>query len=297
MELNAERIRDLIARADIEIAINELADYLNRTSHPKLEEAITLSARFSNNERLNRLGILSYGELKLERNQIINALFELIKELERKTPPIGGGQGRSQSHGHGQAQASGDISEKNTILFLTASPRDEDRTRSIAEVNNIETELRKSKFRDKFIIRRKDDASISDLLDGLLEYDPHIVHFAGHGDVDGIKLMGKHDKSKVAPNEALAALFSQFSDKLACVFLNSCFSEVQGKLICKHIDNVIGMKAKAPVDTAMEFSKNFYKSLGAGKNIDFSFRVAKISTDLSMLSGSDLPVLLHKDIA
>jgi len=45
-------------------------------------------------------------------------------------------------------------------------------------------------------------------------------------------------------------------------------------------------------DLAIHFAEIFYQSLGAGKSIDFSFKLARNSIDLHELKGSNIPVLL-----
>ena len=134
---------------------------------------------------------------------------------------------------------------------------------------------------------------IKDLQDGLLNYSPHFVHFSGHGNSEGIALLDNQtDKTQIIQSEPLANLFKLFSNDVACVFLNSCFSHEQAKQIKKFIPNVIGMNKAVPDNTAIEFATVFYKGVGAGREIGFSFELAKNSIDLHNISGSDIPVLL-----
>jgi len=65
-----------------------------------------------------------------------------------------------------------------------------------------------------------------------------------------------------------------FSDKVECVVLNACYSEVQAKAISEYIPFVIGMKKAIGDSAAIEFAVAFYDALGAGRTIDFSYKLA-----------------------
>jgi hypothetical protein len=55
------------------------------------------------------------------------------------------------------------------------------------------------------------------------------------------------------------------------------------------------MSNAVPDNVAIHFAAAFYKSIGAGKDIDFSFDFAKNSIDLNGIKGSDIPVLLSQN--
>ena len=90
----------------------------------------------------------------------------------------------------------------------------------------------------------------------------------------------------------MANLFKLFSNDVSAVFLNSCYSEKQGTMIKKYIPHVIGMNSAVPDKTAIEFATVFYKGIGAGREISFSFELAKNAIDLNGISGSDIPLLI-----
>ena len=127
----------------------------------------------------------------------------------------------------------------------------------------------------------------------MLNYSPNFVHFAGMGTKQGIALLNNQTKeAQIVESEPLSKLFKMFSNDIACVFLNSCYSEFPAKLIRRFIPNVICMKDAVTDSTAIEFAKAFYQCIGAGREISFAFEFAKNSIDLSGLKGSDVPVLL-----
>lgn len=113
-----------------------------------------------------------------------------------------------------------------------------------------------------------------------------------HGDTKGIAVEDSLGNSKLIDNDAIGSLFQLFSDTTKCVVLNSCYSQSQANEIAKHIPYVIGMKSSVNDKAAIAFSVGFYAALGAGKDIEFAYRMGTVAIKLEGVTGSDLPVLL-----
>lgn len=154
----------------------------------------------------------------------------------------------------------------------------------------------KAKYRDNFEFFKVKSLNINELQDALLNYSPNFLHFSGHGNCDGLAFMGHCDTSQTIMTKPLAGLFNLFSSHIECIFLNSCHSINQSEEISKFIKKVICMNKEIPDHVAIQFATSFYKSIGAGKDIDFSFEFAKNSVELYGISGSDIPQLLPRDI-
>jgi hypothetical protein len=78
--------------------------------------------------------------------------------------------------------------KKTKILIVSANPRNMSRLRLDEEVREIEDGLRRSKNRDQFIVKSTWALRPKDLRRALLDEQPHIVHFSGHGSPDGLVL-------------------------------------------------------------------------------------------------------------
>jgi hypothetical protein len=182
---------------------------------------------------------------------------------------------------------------KIKILFVGASPSDATRLRIDTELREIEHNLRFSNKRDLFEIKQSWATRPRDLLQAMLDNEPQIVHFSGHGTENGICLEDENGNVKVVSNEALTELFKQFSDKLHCVLLNSCYSIEQGSTISNYVKYVIGMNRNVPDNTAIEFSIGFYKALGSGKNYDFAYNIGLTNVKLAGIAGSDIPIIIE----
>jgi hypothetical protein len=55
------------------------------------------------------------------------------------------------------------------------------------------------------------------------------------------------------------------------------------------------MRAAIPDTAAISFSTGFYKALGAGRDIEFAYRVGISSVQLEGLEGGEIPLLLRRE--
>ncbi len=181
-----------------------------------------------------------------------------------------------------------------TILFLSANPFDDEHPplRVDQEFREIQEQLQRSKYRDKFRLEIKPAARPRDISQAILDVEPNIVHFSGHwyetGELCFESLTG--EPQPVTP-QALSKLFKLCADHVTCVLLNACYSVTQAEAIAQHIPFVIGMNDSVGDDTAIAFSTGFYKALGAGKPVDNAFNWACAEIGLEGIPEEDIPVL------
>ncbi len=183
------------------------------------------------------------------------------------------------------------MSRTKRILILAASPKDRDRLRLDAQVRDIHEGLKLSKRRDQFMVLDKCAIRLRDIRRAMLEFEPHIVHFCGHG--EGGKLIVENDSGNaiLVDSKALSGLFKLFSDQIECVLLNAAFSKRQADAIVKHIDYVIGMNGDIQSEVAIEFAVGFYDALGAGKSYDIAFEFACNAIQLFEIPSHHVPFL------
>jgi len=187
--------------------------------------------------------------------------------------------------------------DKVSILFLAADPTNESRLRLGEEFREIQEKLKLAKFRDRFTLELPQlSVRPSDISQALLDTQPQIVHFSGHGTPTGeLCFEDLAGKAHSIEPDALAALFEQFSCQVNCVVLNACYAEIQAKAIAKHIKYVIGMNQAIGDKAAIAFAIGFYQALGGGRSIEDAYRFGCIQIQLHGIPEHLTPVLIKKD--
>ncbi len=183
------------------------------------------------------------------------------------------------------------MATQKKILILAANPKDTARLRLDEEVREIKEGLRLAKKRELFEIEQREAVRIRDLRRALLDCEPQILHFSGHGEVDGIVLEDETGKAIVVEPEALAGLFKLFDKQVECVLLNACYSEAQASAINQHIKYVIGMVKEISDRAAIEFAVGYYDALGAGKSYEDAFQFGSNAIQLKCLPENLTPLL------
>jgi AAA-like domain/CHAT domain len=181
------------------------------------------------------------------------------------------------------------------ILILTANPKNTDKLRLDEEVREIQAGLERARSRDQFEIISRWAVRPDDLRRSLLDHEPQIVHFSGHGaGSQGLALEDNAGQMQLVSSGALARLFGLFKDKVECVLLNACYSEDQAEAIHQHIDWVIGMNQAIGDRAAIKFAVGFYDALGAGRSIEDAFEFGLTAIDLESIPESSTPVIKGK---
>lgn len=180
------------------------------------------------------------------------------------------------------------------ILFLAANPKSTSQLSLDEEAKEIRQGLERAKRRESFEITTRWAVDAEELRRSLLDIEPHIVHFSGHGaGADGLVLHAAGGKATLASGEALANLFSLFG-QIECVLLNACYSEAQAQAVYRHVDCVIGMNQAVGDRAAIKFAVGFYDALGAGKSYDIAYKFGCSAIDFEDVVHSLTPVLLAR---
>jgi CHAT domain len=184
------------------------------------------------------------------------------------------------------------------ILILTANPKipNYEPLRLDAEVREIEEALRRSQHRDRFQLETQLATRTKDLRRALLDHQPQIVHFSGHGSGEqGLVLENDAGTLQLVSTEALTQLFttSEISE-VECVLLNACYSEVQAIAIHQIVDCVIGMHQQIGDKAAIHFAEGFYDALGAGRPYEEAYKIGCTAIALEGIPEHQIPVLKHR---
>ena len=223
--------------------------------------------------------------LTLDKNNIIcdlllhkingTELYSFPSVNESKTRPYTNVVGVEKCKTGTETKRSLRFNDRKRILILSANPKNTNQLRLSEEVRNIQEGLERAQGRDAFEIQYSPATRIKDIRRKMLDYNPHIVHFCGHGaGVEGLVFEDDEGKAICISANALAGFFELFKDDLECVVLNACYSEVQAREISNHIKYVVGMNEAIGDKIAIEFSVSFYDAIYAGSTYDFSYKLA-----------------------
>ena len=230
---------------------------------------------------------------------------------------VQGGTVNVQNLNIGIAERLAQSGDRVRILVVAANPLGSSPLKLDHEVKTIQEALRRSRKRDNFEVEYRLAATPSELRRALLDVEPHVLHFSGHGAGDrGLLFVSDESASaiyrseggevrsratnsneiKFVPAKPLANLLQLCDDHLECVVLNACYSDVQGDAIAANIPFTIGMRDAVKDNVAIKFSQGFYDAIGAGKGYGSAFEWGKaaISFDLANEESSNILVLRKK---
>lgn len=180
------------------------------------------------------------------------------------------------------------------VLVIFANPRGTSSLRLGEEDRKIQECIQRSKHRDKIQLTIKHAVTVDDIRRALLDDDFEIVHFSGHGTGNGLAFEDNFGGIYVPPRVAVADLLAEFAPVLKCVLLNACYSTSQGRSTSLGLPFTIAMEGPISDNAAIIFTGGFYDSIGAGKDIEFSFRQGIHALSLSGHPDSAIPQILRK---
>ena len=148
------------------------------------------------------------------------------------------------------------------------------------ESNEIWEELMLSPYRDDYTFVKYFEVSNLQFNRALSFEKPSIVHFSGHGCLDGIFLADDQGEPKFIRAEEVASIFKVLkSDNtigLECVVLNACLSRNLAKELFGIGLTVIGTNDNIGDEKAIKFSEFFYRSLGNRQTYQQAFKAGRL---------------------
>ena len=185
------------------------------------------------------------------------------------------------------------VTKRVTILFLAANPSDTTRLAADEEMRQIDRKIRLAKHRDAVELVSHWAARPDDLQQALLDHQPHIVHFTGHGTTgEELVFVDPAGYAKSVTKEALSTVFRVLKDNVRLVSLNACFSLPQAQAINEHIDFVVGMRQSIEDQTGITFAESLYRAIAFGRSMAEAFELGIAGLQLDGNPQHDRPHLL-----
>lgn len=152
------------------------------------------------------------------------------------------------------------------ILFLAANPSGQSQIKTNPEHRKIKEELQQGAFRDQYEFLPSEFAlTAKSLLRAFSKNKPDIIHFAGHGEQDGIIIAKENNEVQRVSTDALKFIFRPLTGIVKIIILNACYSAKQAQELSEIGVFVVGNKLPVNDDAAITFSVGFYLGLGEGK--------------------------------
>jgi hypothetical protein len=176
------------------------------------------------------------------------------------------------------------MTEKTRILFLSANPWTTGRILVDEEEREIFERLQEGPARDCFELHKHSAIRPIDLQRLLMMYEPHIVHFSGHGSKkEQIILGGTPGRGKEVDQQGLAEMFALYKHHVRLVVLNACFTRIQACSLSETIDYSIGTGKGIGDKGGVAFAGAFYRALGFGKSVKGAFESARVELGLTKM--------------
>lgn len=165
---------------------------------------------------------------------------------------------------------------KVKVLFFAADPLsiggEQPRLQLDEEAREIRHEMERARHGDAVTFESRWATRTKDLGRELLQVQPHIVHFSGHGGSKGLVLeaddrQGPHYVGAAA----LKKFFRAYRDQIQVVVLNACHSRPQAEAIAEAVGCAIGTPDRIGDKAALTFSASFYSSIAYGQSVQAAF--------------------------
>jgi hypothetical protein len=182
------------------------------------------------------------------------------------------------------------------VLYLTANPEMDLRTE--VEVRDVQQSVKRALHRDLINIQYRPAATPEDLLDGLNDVRPHVVHFSGHaGDAAVLFDNASADspEGRDVPFELLARALGATAEPPKLLVLNGCDTLDGAEVLLEATPVVIAMATEISDLAASAFAARFYAAIASAQPIGPALRQGAVVLDLMGLDEGWKPTLLLRD--
>lgn len=186
---------------------------------------------------------------------------------------------------------------KLRIAFLTANPSDEGRIRTDIELKAVKRAINASGNRDNVHLEPFTAASFSDLLNALNEYQPHVVHFSGHGGAGTLSFDSEDDLDAGSTQldfSLINEVISAIDNPPAMLVFNACDTLKGAEVFTETVSGVVAMSDSIGDLAAVVFAPTFYAALSAGQSVKSALAQGKSMLKAQAVGDDDLPTVLLK---
>lgn len=187
------------------------------------------------------------------------------------------------------------------VLYLTANPLIDDPEKILrvdVEVRQVEQAVKAALHRDHIQVIHRPAATPEDLLDGLNDIRPHVVHFSGHA--GGATLL--FDNASVEAPEGRTVTFEVLTRALAAtatppvlLVLNGCDTLDGAEVLLNATPVVVAMATDVTDLAAVAFATRFYAAIASAQPVRAALDQAAVGLDLLGLDEGWKPRCVVRD--
>jgi NTP pyrophosphatase (non-canonical NTP hydrolase) len=189
-------------------------------------------------------------------------------------------------------QQMGRIVDGLRVLVAIASPADDTAARVSQEASAIDEAIKRSPNAKNIELRMLMNATADSIRRELREREFDVIHIGGHGTKEGPIVSSEEGFSALIPLDALRQLVSLYS-RIRCVVLNGCYTLATNP--APIADVTIGMTGELDPDSAVDFARGFYDSVGAGMDYRRAYEEGRVAAAMKGKAAGLSPTILVRD--
>jgi CHAT domain len=182
------------------------------------------------------------------------------------------------------------------VLYLTANPEMDLRTE--VEVRDVQQAVRAPTHRDLIEITYRPAATPEDLLDGLNEIRPHVVHLSSHAGAAVVVF----DNASIDTPEGREVTFYVLGKALgatgyppALLVLNGCDTLDGAEVLLESTPVIIAMASDITDLAASVFATRFYAAIASAQPVGAAVRQGSVALEFAGTNEGSKPSLLARD--
>lgn len=190
--------------------------------------------------------------------------------------------------------------EELRILYATSTADKKRPLRVDQEMRRVKAAVKASTHRELVAIEYLPAATPNDVLDTLVAFRPHVVHFSGHANEsllafdEGTDGYGPNEGNRIGP-DLFRELLESTDEAPVLVVLNACRSAAQLDLLLGKVAMAVGMEDTIGDIDAIVFATRFYSTLAEGQSVEAALTTARVEMKLNGLPDHELPTLRTVD--
>jgi CHAT domain-containing protein len=173
------------------------------------------------------------------------------------------------------------------------------------EVRAVRDAVRKGLHRDLVEIDHRPAATPEDLLDGINEIRPHVIHFAGHAGDAGvlfddaeIEVGDSSDgRGRWVSFELLGRAVAATDTPPTMLVLNACDTLAGGEALLGMVPVLVGTATALSDSAATVFAARFYAAIASAQSVASALEQGRVAVDGAELGeGSKIRALARDDV-